>query len=211
MKITDVERKEVKKVLKGFNSEKRKTKEEIFYDLCFCICAPQTTFISNNKVQKALREADFYREDIPLEKLHEMVKPARFFRMKSQRLIEAKELFNTWLYGYVKERLDLLSRKHPSLFETELRDALEYNVKGLGMKAASHLCRNLGCTEVAIIDTHVLKFMGLNLSDISSRTKYAEVEEKFKAIAKECGMSSVELDAWIWKKYSNTSWDDFIY
>lgn len=37
-----------------------KTDEEIFYDLCFCICAPQTTFKSNFAVNQVLQSRDFY-------------------------------------------------------------------------------------------------------------------------------------------------------
>ena len=208
-KITDVERKEIKRVLAKFNSDSRKSKKEIFYDLCFCICAPQTTFANNCKVQKALRKANFYKNDIPLDKFHEMLRPARFYRQKAQRLLEAREMFNGFLYKAIKSQLDKTTPTQ--LSDSDFRDAIEANVKGLGMKAASHFCRNLGCTDIAIIDTHIWKFMDLDISAVSSKKKYRIVEKDFKEIAKKYKLSPVGLDAWVWKKYSDTPWDDFIY
>ena len=45
---------EARKVLRQF----RKTKKvkAIFYELCFCLCAPQTTFKNNIKVLESLKE-----------------------------------------------------------------------------------------------------------------------------------------------------------
>ena len=41
-----------------------KIPEQTFYDMCFCICTPQTRFKYNKIVNQRLRDNDYYRKDI---------------------------------------------------------------------------------------------------------------------------------------------------
>lgn len=193
-KVTEEDRRNLDKAFENFG--KSKTEEEIFYDLCFCICAPQTTFKNNTKVINRLISSNFYNINYSREYLEEIVKPARFYRNKTRYLLEAKKNFKKilWLLdsalsGWVK------------------RDFLVRGVKGLGMKAASHFLRNLGDQNLAIIDTHIIKF--LECKPPKNRQEYFMLEEEFYSIAEEMKLSSAELDALIWKEYSNTSWENF--
>jgi N-glycosylase/DNA lyase len=229
MKISNVDRIKAKEVLERF--QKVKKPKVVFYDLCFCICAPQTTFKSNLKVNAALQKYDFYDLDIyPLSAnylniLLNIVKPARFYRNKTKWLIELKKKFR-FIYDYIAYAKAF---KVPSKL---LRNWLVENIKGLGMKAASHFLRNQGYTDLAVIDTHILQFFDEHWIEIHtlgkyklskearwaivgkqglSRKTYLEIESIFKDISKDNKLSAAELDAIIWKQRSNTEWKDFVY
>jgi len=210
LKITENDLRNLKRILVEFS--KPKTDEEIFYSLCFCLMAPQTTFKANTKVINNLKEIDFYRQNYSLKNKSflELIKPARFYNNKARYLIEAKKKFpeiiekiDQWIKIY--QRDDLMS--------IGVRDWLVINVKGLGMKASSHFLRNLGDINLAIIDTHIIKFLSKYnvyvIGSISSKGQYIEAEYLFQQIAKENKLTTAELDAYVWKTYSGTSWEDF--
>jgi N-glycosylase/DNA lyase len=197
--------KEVKKILNRFHQ--KKTDKEIFYDLCFCLCAPQTTFKNNMKVIEDLKSIDLYdltnsffgvnkADELQLKRI---LKPVRFYNNKARYIIYAIKNFS-WIQYIVKLPLD----------DTDKRERLEKNIYGMGLKVASHFLRNQGATDLAIIDTHIINFLrgiyGLSFID---NKNYLEKEELFRRIAKKYNMSVAELDVWIWKVYSETDWKDF--
>lgn len=197
IEVTPEVRQELVKVSKQLDI-RHKTDRDIFYDLCFCICAPQTTFVNNSAVNQALIEADFFCCSLTQDELHKIVRPARFFRNKTKWLLEAKKKF-----GAIKAVVRSLSTP-----DAEKREWLVKNVKGLGMKAASHFLRNLGARELAIVDVHVLKFLGAE-GHPSSQTEYLRLEGRFARRAKRMGLSVGELDMLVWQAHSGTPWLQF--
>ena len=196
LQITEQDKALAKIVIKGFQVDK--TYEQIFYDLCFAIMAPQTTYKNNRKASQGLWKANFYKKDISLEELQEIVKPSRFFRNKARFLSEAKAKFQ-----------DILECVNDETSSQEKRDFLVKHVNGLGMKAASHFLRNMGHTDLALIDTHVLKFLSDKIP--KNKKEYVKMEKKLFTISNEIGTNIAELDAIIWKHYSDTSWEEFVY
>lgn len=196
MRITYRDRVEASKTINRFNKEK--STEEIFYDLCFALLAPQTTFKSNIKTVDSLKKIDFYRNDVDEPLLQEVVRATRFFRQKASRLLKAKEQF--------KEILGIIESDSSSV---EKRNRLVKKVNGLGMKAGSHFLRNLGHKDLSIIDTHVLKYMKREMP--KSKKEYLILENEFSQIAKKLKITPAELDAIVWKKYSNTPWENFVH
>ena len=195
MEITREDAINAKLVIRSFEN---KTIDEIFYNMCFAILAPQTTFKSNRKAIDSLKEHDFIHQELPRADLEVLVKPTRFFRQKADRLLKAKKQFGDILINVLSEK------------ETKTkREYLVGNVCGLGMKAASHFLRNLGHKDLAIIDTHVLKF--LNCDKPKNNKDYLKIEKEFEEIAYGMNLWPVELDAIVWKKYSNTPWEKFTY
>lgn len=194
--ISSEDLKRLKAVLAEFKQPKGD--EQIFYNMCFCLCTPQTTFKKNKIVIARLLENKFYISDIEHEELSEMVKEVRFRNNKAKWLLEAKEKF--------LEVLEIVRDKN--LNAVEKRRWLVKNINGFGMKTASHFLRNLGHTDLAIIDTHILKFMDVVSYPVTQRT-YEEIEENFKAVAKKKGLTPAELDSYVWKTYSGTSWAEF--
>jgi len=201
MRITANDKYMAKKVIKKFNKGK-KTDEQIFYNLCFAILSPQIPFTINRKVVDKLIEKEYYSRNIPDDELEEILRPTRFFRQKKRNLKCMKNSFFIVL-NYLKNNWNSDSVK--------LRDELVDNIRGLGMKAASHFLRNMGHTELSIIDVHILRYLDLDLSSISNRKKYKEVEKLFNEIAEKKMINPAELDAIVWKKYSNTEWKDIIW
>ena len=66
MKITRKDRLEIKKIISKFS--KIKSKEKIFYNLCFALTAPQCKFENNIKVIEELQRLDFYNMPLPCER-----------------------------------------------------------------------------------------------------------------------------------------------
>ena len=181
---------------KGFG--RVKDWEEIFYDLCFCIMAPGITFKNNVMAITNLRRHYFYRVGLSPDFLEEIIRPTRFYRNKAGYLMEAKKNF-----------LRILTVVNGEEKGEVKRAWLVENIKGLGMKTASHFLRNLGNTDLAIIDTHIIKFM--KCEPPKSKKEYLKVEKDFQKKAKELGVTSAELDAVIWQYYSGTPWENFVY
>ena len=77
------------------------------------------------------------------------------------------------------------------------------NVKGLGLKEASHFLRNIGHRNLAILDRHILRNMlrfgaVKNLPNNLSRKNYLALEAKFMAFARKAGTPMDELDLLFW-------------
>lgn len=197
MKITEEDVEKAKLVIaKHFLVEK--SAEHIFYDMCFCLCSPQTKFKNNRIVNARLIDRDFYHKPIPLAELIEVCTEVRFKKNKASALFEARISFT-----------DIISKMFdPTLSSQEKRDWLVTNIRGFGMKTASHFLRNLGNMDLAIVDTHILQYLNEKLP--STRKEYIRIEEKFAKDAKEKDLSPAELDAIVWKVRSKTSWNDFI-
>lgn len=187
----------IREVMDQFISEK--SEEEVFYHFCFALLVPQTTHKSTMVVISNLKEKKFFDADIPKDEILEIVKPTRFYNNKTRYLLHLKENWN-WIYDMTMALLD--STK-------VVREFLVEMVPGLGMKAASHLLRNLGKENVAIIDTHIMKHYGF--APPKNDREYLLLEEKMKEDAANNGLSVGELDIYLWKIYSNTDWENFIY
>lgn len=196
LNITEEDRLHIKKVINKFSV--KKSLSEMFYDLCFAICAPQTKFVNNRKVIDILISKNFFKNDIEYNELRNIVKAVRFLR-KADYLIYAKTIFN-----------DVINIVNSNVSEQEKRVKIIKLVKGLGWKASSHFLRNSGCQDLAIIDTHIIKFMKLKEAPKNSK-QYLLIEAEFREIAKENNLTIAELDSYIWKVNSKTDWLEFIF
>jgi N-glycosylase/DNA lyase len=231
--ITRQDREGLSKVFENFG--RKKTDEEIFYDLCFTILAPQTKFQNNIKVIKDLQDRQFYLYKLTKPEnlgywehtLPEILKPVRFYKNKTKYILEAKKKFPEILRAI--SSLDTWDNKESIHIVDiyKIREWLIDNVKGMGYKTASHFLRNMGNTEVAIIDTHIIKFLAEELcvtfgltyeeavkefrKQAGKKEGYLALEKLFQNIAKQNGLSCAELDSFLWKYYSGTSWEDFKY
>ncbi len=121
-------------------------------------------------------------------------KKTRFHNKKTRYLLEG---IKNW--QIVKKFLSQQNTK-------ELRDYLAVQVKGFGMKEASHFLRNIGKSknEIAILDRHILKNLNVNniITDdrIKTRTHYLAVEGKYLAFANVLNIPPDELDLLWWSK-----------
>jgi N-glycosylase/DNA lyase len=86
-----------------------------------------------------------------------------------------------------------------------LRARLVAMVSGLGYKEASHFLRNIGRTDLVIVDRHIIRnFVRMGIiaeapSSISTR-KYLELEKLFEQLAGWTGIHPDELDLVLWSR-----------
>lgn len=170
-------------------------KEKYFYELCFCICTPQSKASSAMAVQMELERLDFLNNEIdPTPILRNNNNYIRFHNQKSNRL--------TTIRGQWKEIYLLLES---NLKAEEKREWLNNNINGIGRKESAHYLRNIGYKDLAILDRHILKHLvtcGVfnEIPNISTKTRYDEVSHEFKIYSQKIGIPLDELDLLFWSE-----------
>ena len=151
----------------------------IVSELAFCISTANSSALSGLKFQKLIEKKNL--EKLKTKDLEFLLKKSgvRFYRRKAEYIRNAVNCF---------DRIEKALRKED--FEAR-RDLLK--VKGLGFKESSHFLRNVGRKNLAIIDRHVLRWMGLE-----SAKNYILIEENLRRIAASRGITLAELDLLVW-------------
>jgi N-glycosylase/DNA lyase len=179
-----------KVMIKDFlKKAKQRSDEHITAELIFCMQTPQSKAkharetVNRLKACNKIITAD--ETDIR-QKMHGV----RFADKKAKYIAEAKKKVEE-----IKKMLDT------SPFE--LREWLVKNIKGMGMKLASHYLRNIGIFGLAILDVHVQNFMeksGMLEGKVGhlNKKQYLENEKRYLNLAKELGIFPEELDIAIW-------------
>jgi len=189
---------EIKKRLKEFESVINGSDEDIFAELAFCICTPQSKAEICGLAVEALKKNNIlYRGDS--DEIRPFLNAARFSETKAGRMVEARELFTKG--GKLAIKGKIFSFKAPD----ELRVWLAENVKGIGMKESSHFLRNIGLgTGFAILDRHIMK----NLKEFGvidkirplTKKRYLETEMLMGKFADTAGIPMEELDLLFWSE-----------
>ena len=163
---------------------------EVFKELCFCILTANFSAERGIKIQKEIGDGFL---TLPESKLTEKLKELghRYPEARAKYIVEARR--------YSESLKDIL-RSFRS--ERTLRDWLAENVKGLGLKEASHLLRNIGYTDLAILDFHIIDLLvKCNLVEkpkTMTKKRYLEIEELQRKIAERSSLSLAELDLYLW-------------
>lgn len=164
-----------------------------FYELCYCLCTPQSKAENAMKVQNILLEIDFFNNPFdPSEILRQPENYIRFHNQKSLRLLKAR-----------KQWYEILEIIKSDIENTNKRMMIFEKVNGFGMKESSHYLRNIGYRDLAILDRHILKHLvncGLyeQIPKISSPKQYLEVEKSFIEFAANINIPIDELDLLFW-------------
>lgn len=148
-------------------------------ELCFCLLTPQSKARSCDQAVKKIGEG---LRTMSEEELARALKGyCRFHNNKAKYVVgvRGKEL--------VLER-----------------DWLVRNVKGLGMKEATHFLRNIGESgDLAILDRHILKNLkkyGI-ISEVPktlTKKKYLRIEGKMQEFSERVGIPMTHLDLLFW-------------
>ena len=176
--------------IKEFEEAGRKKEDAVFGELCFCLLTANFSAEKCIHIQKEMgRGFSLLSED---ELARELRKHGhRFPNARANYIYEARKCEGDLckLIGTGKER----------------REKLVHDVKGLGMKEASHFLRNIGFKDVAIVDFHILDLLkeeGLIEFDRRTQTltkkRYLEIEGVLEGIAKRAGLNLAELDLYLW-------------
>ncbi len=145
-------------------------KEDIFYELLFCLSVPQNRASKAEQLVENLRNRNFYSKDLTLKEVEAATKGFVRFDYTKHRLITAKEMFlvgSFWsdLQGFdMAYTLSVTEDKFKVLLKA--RRYLVKLVYGMAEKLASQFVRNIGMRDpkvsgLAILDTHVIKGMDL--------------------------------------------------
>ena len=174
----------INKRIKEFESFRYKNYEEWFKELCFCILTANSSAKLGIKIQKEIDRGflTLSREDLS-KKLREM--GYRFYNKRAEYIVNARR--------YAEKLKEIVLKKPPK----DAREWLVKNIKGIGYKEASHFLRNTGCKEVAIIDRHIMRVLGIKVGHLN-RKRYMEIEKLLEDIAKTLDLTLAELDLYLW-------------
>lgn len=166
---------------------------EYFYELCFCLCTPQSKARSADAVVTLLREHGFREQPFdPAGLLRQPEHYIRFHNTKARRLLAVRDQFPD--IGAM-----LGSQREPE----QKRRWLVENVNGIGMKEAAHFLRNIGYRDLGILDRHILKHLTAcgvfpAVPNVGSLRRYVEAEAAFRSFAAATGIPMDELDLFFW-------------
>jgi N-glycosylase/DNA lyase len=169
------------------------SQSQYFYELCFCICTPQSKAIYALEVQKKLIDSDFLNKGSnPIEILNSKEHYIRFHNQKTIRLLKIREDWG-----------EILNMLNSEINPKEKRLWLSKNINGIGMKESAHFMRNIGYKNLGILDRHILKHLVLcgiykEIPKINSQKQYEEVEFAFLNFSKEVKIPMDELDLLFW-------------
>ncbi len=168
--------------------------QQYFYELAYCCMTPQSSAVNATKAQHALTVHNFQNEDIdPEPLLYQKDYYIRFHKTKAKLLLEMKSNYSV-IHSIIINGMGAF----------EKREWLVRNVKGLGLKEATHFLRNIGMNDgMAILDRHILKNLKKHnvirsLPKTLTKKKYLTIERRFQKFANEIGIPIDELDLVFW-------------
>jgi len=173
--------------------------KDVFTELAFCLFTPQSKAVSCQDAVKRLYDKGLLFSGKPIS-IAKVINIVRFRNNKARYLVEARNKFSKYGKIYLKKKMSEFKNA------VELRNWLKDNIKGFGLKEASHFLRNIGRgKEIAILDRHILRNLKkLNVikkipGSISPKT-YVQIEKKMKAFAKKVKIPLDHLDLLFWGK-----------
>ncbi len=178
---------EIKNRLKEFEAIDKTNKSVLFKELVYCLLTAGTSAELSLKTIEYIGGVIHYgTEEEIIAKLKEIY---RFYNIRGNYIFLARDKFKD---------LDITNEN--------IREQLVDEIKGLGMKEASHFLRNIGFKGYAILDKHIIQCLyELNVLENNKPPKsikhYLEIEEIMKSFSNKINISMDELDLvlWSWK------------
>lgn len=192
--IEDLKKSKIKNLVSSRIQEFKKIGEEsdnkIFNELCFCILTANFNAEKTIKIQKTIGNGFLtFPESLLTEKLKKL--GYRYPKTRTKYIVEARKY---------KDTLKTLFKSFKD--DYEIREWLIKNVRGFGYKEASHFLRNIGYTNFAIIDFHIVnlleKYGLIKKPKRLTKRKYLEIENLLRKIAERLNLSLAELDLYLW-------------
>ena len=176
--------------IREFGENSRKSSREIFKELCFCILTANFNAEKTIKIFEKL-ENDFL--NLSWEELAEKLRILghRYPRVRAEYIVEARKYADS-----LKTIINSFKN------EDKVREWLVKNVKGIGYKEASHFLRNIGYTNFAIIDFHIIDILTrygvIERPKTVTKGKYFEIEALLRKMANRLNVNLAELDLYLW-------------
>ena len=188
---------------------KRDNDKRLFAELAFCICTPQTKARSG-----AAAIIDLYNNNLlfngSAEKVANiLIKHVRFHNMKAENIVLARKLYFPKGQFILKDRINEAVKNDTMV---ELRNQLAKEVKGYGLKEASHFLRNIGFGQkIAILDRHIMRVMdklsilpeGMTPKTSLTKNNYLQCESNLVEYSKSEKIPMEYLDFVFWYDATN--------
>ncbi len=166
----------LKKRLSEFKAVKNSQRNRIFSELCYCLLTANFNAKRTISIQKEIGDGFL---TLPEKELAKKLKELghRFPNTRAKYIVEARKYKDSLRFD---------------------REWLVKNIRGLGMKEASHFLRNIGFTDYAIIDFHIIDLLVregiIKRPNTLTRRKYIEIEDRLRKINE----NLAELDLILW-------------
>ena len=176
--------------LAEFSMIKTQPIHQIFKELCFCIMTANCSAAKCIEVHKTFGDGFLNVSEIKLANRFKEL-GYRFPNIRAKYIFEARDF---------KEELENIIKSREQ--ETDIRDWLVKNIKGLGYKEASHFLRNIGYKNYAIVDFHIVdllvKYNLIKKPKTVTKRKYLEIEGILQDLGVEIALNLAELDLYLW-------------
>ncbi len=192
-KIENLKKSEISKLveqrIEEFRNIDKKSNDELFKEICFCLLTANFNAEKSIKIQSKIGEC-FLTDS--KEELTKKLKNYghRFPKARAEYISESFKCKDK-----LKEIVQFRDKK-------ALRDWIVNNIKGIGYKEASHFLRNVGFDDYAIIDFHILDILEnyslLKKPKTLTKKKYLDIENLLRRLAKKTGLTLAELDLYLW-------------
>lgn len=191
-------------IKKDISRQKRAFKESynkpssFLTELVFCLCTPQTSAHKSWNAAQDIMTRGIWRS-IPQTADALGKHGVRFKNNKARYIAEAMEEQEV-IYNNIHELFD---GKWPQI---AVRNYLAKNIKGYGLKEASHFLRNIGRgSDICILDRHILRCLvdfGVVDSIPKSLTKplYLDIEQRMLSFSARVGIKPDDLDFVFWHR-----------
>jgi len=141
------------------------------------------------------------------EAVEQIFKTKDFTEDRIKEILKTKTRFHNNKTRYVLENIKMWNKIKAKLNNEDVmcsRNWLADNIKGYGLKEASHFLRNIGKSDnkIAILDRHILRNLQLHSAvkdaKIGSKRDYLEKEQIYLEFAKKSGIKPDSLDLLFW-------------
>lgn len=188
---------DIQKAIKSYENTINYNEEDYFAEIAFCILTPQSKAKNAWLAIENLKKNNLLYTGTP-EEIAPFLNLVRFKNNKAKYLVLLRNLMT--IDGKLSSKTILKSIDGV----LEKRDWILENIKGMGLKEAAHVLRNLGYGRyLAILDRHVLK----NLKELGVITEipktltkkvYFEIEKLMNEYSKMVNIPMDELDLIFW-------------
>ena len=179
----------IQKRIDEFKELDKKSNDELFKELCFCILTANFNAEKSIKIQNEIGECFLTNSEEELAKKLKIL-GHRYPNTRAKYISESRKCKES-----LKEVIQFNDKK-------KLREWIVNNVKGLGYKEASHFLRNIGFDDFAIIDFHIVDILVkhdlIKRPKTLTKTKYLEIENLLRTIGKKTDLTLAELDLYLW-------------
>ena len=171
--------------------------EELFYEMCYCVLTAHGSARAGREAQAKLEKNRFWQAG----NVRDCLDGVRYQNNKKAFLLDNRK-------NIISDSLNLCEFLTGDGFLVRNKVAKDSrHFKGLGMKASSQFLRNIGFSNLAILDRHILKSLkdyGVinEIPQSLTKRKYIEIEGKMREFSKGIDVPIDALDILFWTKMS---------